>query len=191
MSYLFHIEDRVKVMPKPEILLIEPFKTIWNRDKSSKKERALAELAYIELFTSQKKSNPYKNYPPDQRKDLLKKSIIKSQKWKEDSLIKEAIEKLDKFQYDSSPTYSYYLSNLAAAEEIKAFLRSFDLKERNPKTGLPLYKPKDITSAIRDTDSTIETLKKLEDKVHAELEEATSVRGNKMITYFNNPKNFS
>jgi len=190
MSFLFHIENRTKVFPKPEVLLLEPFKSIWERDNDSKKEKALKEFAFIELFTSRKRSNPYKDYPPDERRRILKETIIKNQKWKEDKLVEKAIKMLEKFQTEVSPTYQFYLTSLETMQKLDKFLKNIDLNKLNPKTGVPLYKPLEIQSAVIKTVDTIDTLKKLESRVHEELEDATSVLGNKMITYFNDPNNF-
>jgi len=190
MSFLFHIENKTKVMPKPEVLLIEPFKTIWNRDKTRSKEKALAEFAYVELFTSKKRSNPYRDYNDKARKELLKKNIIKIKSWEEDKHVKQAIDLLNEFQFKVSPTYKHYKTALHALSKIDSFLNSFDLDERSPKTGLPIYKPSDIYNALTKVDHLTETLKKLEKKIHEELEDATSIRGNKMITFFNDPQNF-
>ena len=51
-SYLFVING-YEVTPKANTLLIEPYKTIWERDKSQFKDTAKKELAYIEFTVSQ------------------------------------------------------------------------------------------------------------------------------------------
>lgn len=189
MSYLFTIENKTKVMPKPEVLLIEPFKSIWDRDDSSNKEAALQEFAYIELMTSKSKANPFKNLDDDSKHEQIKKAVIKKKSWKPDAYVKKAMEMLLQFQYDMSPTYKYYADALIAANNTRSFLKDIDLGALSPK-GFLLYKPTDVVNAIIKTDVVIEKLKKLEQQVHEEIEEASSIRGNKMITYFNNPDNF-
>ena len=59
MAYLFKIEGKA-VFPNEETLLIEPFKSIWERDTSKNKEYALEDFAYIEFITSLLKTNPYR-----------------------------------------------------------------------------------------------------------------------------------
>lgn len=53
MSYLFIVENNI-AKPNTETLLIEPFKTIWERDKTKDKEQAIKEFTFIELMSSKK-----------------------------------------------------------------------------------------------------------------------------------------
>ena len=40
-----------------------------------------------------------------------------------------------------------------AAEKMQQFFLNFDMNRVNIKTGMPIYKPKDITSAVADAES--------------------------------------
>ena len=53
MSYLFIVENNI-AKPNTETLLIEPFKTIWERDKTEDKGQAIKEFTFIELMSSKK-----------------------------------------------------------------------------------------------------------------------------------------
>ena len=183
MSLLFTIENQ-RVIPNPETLLISPFKEIWERDKDKKKSRAIEELTFIEFMTSEKKSNPYSGYKREDRREKIIQQVIKNVNWEEDDLIIEAMEKLEEFQTEASVTYSYYMAAKKAAEEMKDFFLTFDMSEKNMKTGNPLYKPKEITSSIRDTKGVLEDLNALKDKVDAEIFEASKTRGKKTISRF-------
>ena len=59
-----------------------------------------------------------------------------------------------------------------------------DLNERNTRTGMPLYKPKDISGAINDSEQNIRTLHNLKEKVEQELFEAVKTRSNRQINPF-------
>lgn len=181
MSYLFIVED-FKAKPNPETLLISPFKEIWKRDKTKNKDRAIAEFSYIELFTSQKKENPYAGYEENIRKEKLKELYFDS-KWKPDNLILEGIKKIEEFQKEASPTLSYYLSVKKATEKMKHFFDTVDINERNIK-GLPVYKPAEITRALQDTDKILYNLSSMKDKVEKELFENSKTKANKVINYF-------
>lgn len=190
MAYLFQITEKI-VFPTAEVLLISPFKDIWERDKTKEKHMALKEFTFIEFMTSQKKSNPYKDYPHEKRKEKLLEEIIKDVNWKPDELIFKAITKIDEFQKDASATYSYYTSTKRAADKMKKFFDNFDINERNEKTGNPIYKPRDITAALNDTERVLTNLNNLKKKVEEELYEESKMRSDKQISPFADPKSLT
>lgn len=186
MSMLFIIEGKA-VMPNPETLLISPFKEIWERDKSKNKSKAMEEFAYIEFMSSIKKSNPFRQYPQERKHEIIKEAIITQPKWKPDKLVKEGIKKIEKFQKEASTTYSYYMAAKRAAEKMQDFFNNVDLTAVNPKTLNPIYKPRDITSALNDTEKVLSNLKALEKRVEEELYEKVRSRSNKEISPFADP----
>lgn len=186
MSLLFTVENKI-VRPYTETLLISPFKEIWDRDKRKDKTNAIEDFTYIEFVTSQKKSNPYKGYEEELRKIKVKEEIITRKDWKVDKLIEQGLEKIIIFQKEASFSYSYYTSAKKAAEKIKDFFDTFDMKKKNTKSGNPLYKPKEITNAINDTLTTLQNLNTMKEKVEQELFESTKTKGQKEISPFANP----
>lgn len=182
MSYLFKITDSV-VYPNEETLLIEPFKTIWERDDSPKKEVALKEFTYIEFMSSQLKSNPYRGYRESARDSILKKNIIQDENWIPDILIREAIEKIEDFQRNGSTSYSLYKKAIAAKEKLEDFFDDFNLKEKTDK-GAYLLKPKDITGALLDLDKVIVNLESLKEKIEKELFEEVRNKSDKAVSPF-------
>lgn len=182
MAHLFIIENNI-VKPNPETLLISPFKDLWDRDRTKDKQKAIKEFTFIEFMVSRKKSNPYAGYSEDVRFDKVKQDVF-STSWQPDILIEEAMSKLNEFQKNASPTYSYYIDSLETAENTRTFLKTVDLRQKNDKTGNPLYKPKDVTSALIDTEKVILTLATLKDKVEQELFDTTKTRGMRQINYF-------
>ena len=186
MALLFVIEGR-KVTPNAETLLISPFKDIWERDKSKDKKVAIAELTYIEFMTSMLESNPYKQYTEERKPVKIKEEIIFMKSWKPDKFIKQAMDKIVLFQTEGSTNYSYYIAAKRAAEKMKTFFLEVDITERNIKTGNPIYKPKDLTAALNDTERTLNTLKNLEKKVQEELYETIKTKADKKISIFANP----
>lgn len=183
MSYLFKIEDKI-VQPTEEVLLISPFKEIWERDKSKGKEIALKEFAFIEFTVSLLASNPYKGYSESIRDSIVQQDIFKDIEWKPDKLIEEGKKKFENFQKDGSQSYTLYKSAVAAKDKLVNFLNEIDINERNFKTGMPIYKPKELTSALLDVDKVIASLDILKKKVEEELFESTKVKGQKEISIF-------
>jgi hypothetical protein len=184
MAFLFIVENKIAV-PNPETLLIEPFKSIWERDNSKNKWEAVEDFTYIEFMSSMKKSNPYRQYPENRKHDVVKEQVISRENWIVDDLIKLAIDKIKEFQTEASSTYSYYMAAKKAAENLKDFFSTVDInRDVNPKTGMPIYKPKDITGALNDTEKVLANLKNLEKKVEEELYEQEKIRSDKKISPF-------
>jgi signal-transduction protein with cAMP-binding, CBS, and nucleotidyltransferase domain len=181
MSHLFTVENNIAI-PNTETLLISPFKEVWERDKSKDKGQAIKEFTFVELMSSKKKANPYSGYSDDTRFEKLKEALFDDD-WKPDNLIEQCLAKINEFQKEASPTYSYYLSVIEAAEKMKNFFMTFDINERNDK-GIPIYKPGEITRALNDTDRVLQNLNSMKDKVEQELFEATKTKANKTINHF-------
>ena len=183
MSYLFKIEDKI-VQPTEEALLISPFKEIWERDKSKGKEIALKEFAFIEFTVSLLASNPYKGYSESIRDTVVIEDLFKGEKWIPDSLIKQGQYKFEVFQKEGSQSYPLYKSSIKAKDNLVKFLESVDLTEKNFKTGMPIYKPKELTSALLDVDKVTASLDALRKKVEEELYESAKIKGQKEISVF-------
>lgn len=181
MAYLFRVENKV-VQPTEEALMISPFKDLWKRDLSKGKEIALKEFAFIEFTVSLLASNPYKGYSESIRSEIVIGDLFKD-RWQPDNLVKEGQKKLDRFQTEGSQSYSLYRSSIKAKDTLVEFLENIDLNERN-KAGLPVFKPKELTSALLDVDKVTTSLDALKKKVEEELFESTKTKGQKEISIF-------
>lgn len=187
MAYLFKVEDGM-VYPNEETLLIEPFKDIWERDRTRNKNKAKEEFAYIEFMSSMKKSNPYRNYPEDRKEKIITEAVINTPNWKPDKKVKYGIEVIREFQQNASTTYNYLMSAKKAIESMMDFYNNVDLGERNFKTGNPIYKPKDVTGAINDLERNMINIRSLEKKMQEELIEETRNKSDKEVSWFANPE---
>lgn len=187
MAFLFEVNNKI-VIPNPETLLIEPFKEIWERDKTPNKVHAIEDFTYIEFITSMKKSNPYRQYPEERKHEVLVEEIITRDNWIPDGLIQQGISKVEQFQKEASTTYNYYMAAKTAAEKMQEYFIEVDINERNEKSGNPIYKPRDITSALNDTEKVLANLKSLEKKVEEEIYEETRNRSDKKISPLANPQ---
>lgn len=187
MAHLFVINEKT-VSPNPETLLIYPFKEIWERDKTLKKVNAIEEFAYIEFMSSMLKSNPFRQYPDEKKEEVIRKAIITQKDWAPDGLITDGIATVESFQKKASTTYMYYISAKKAAENMQDFFSNVNIRDDiNFKTGNPIYKPKDITSALIDTEKVLANIKALEKKVDEELFEGLKTRSDKQISPFADP----
>lgn len=182
MAYLFTVENGI-VKPNTETLLVSPFKEIWERDTSKFKTQAIKEFTFIEFMTSKKKTNPYAGYSDANRLQHLKKLYF-TDEWTPDTLVEQGMAKIVEFMTEGSPTYSYYIDVLTAAEKIKTYLRDVDLNERNERNGMYLHKVSDITRSMKDTDQVLQNLNSIKEKVEQELFDQTKTRSNKQINPF-------
>jgi hypothetical protein len=62
------------------------------------------------------------------------------------------------------------------------------LNKVNPRTGNPLYKPADITRALKEVNDIIRTLNSIKEKVYQELAEDSKGKAGREINYFEIPK---
>lgn len=186
MAYLFSVEGN-RVKPTTEVLLVPPFKQIWDRDQDPRKSTAILEFTYMEFMTSALKSNPYKGYETEKRKEVLKRDIFNGSDWTPDELILEGISKIEEFQKEGSANYTLYLDAVAAKEKLQTFLRTFSINDRTSSGNLVL-KPKDITGSLLDIDKVATSLSGLEKKVEEDLYESVRTRANKEISIFAKPE---
>lgn len=183
---LFKIEGGV-VKPTEHALIISPYKDLWDRDPDPAKTQAIKEFTFIELNCSYKKSNPFKGYPDGKREEAILKNIFKEEEVTidiEEELMVEGVNLYKRLREEASPVIQYYLSSKKGAEKMIQWLEDFDMSEVNPRNGMPLYKPREITSALKDSYDVMKTLNALEEKVYEEIFESVKTRGNKEINPF-------
>lgn len=78
---------------EPEALVIKSIRTLWNRDKTQSKERALAELGYIYFMVDPRSTYSYLTDLADRsEKIVLEEGLPKN--WKPDKIVQEADEVL-------------------------------------------------------------------------------------------------
>lgn len=127
---MFDIGKNNIVVPTPSILLIKEFKSVWNRDKTTKKERALNEFAYI-YFKHDFKSIYKTSFTDEEIEVELRRDIFNKPKWKADKLVIAAENRYKVLQVTKS------LAFLNAAEkalsEIKKYFNDFDLSKVDAK----------------------------------------------------------
>lgn len=167
-------------MPSVHALIIEPFKTIWKEDKDPAKGDAIRDFTFIELCCSPKKSNPYCGYDENQRYKILKEELYGNPAYQLSTNVLDGIMKYEELLDNSSPTLSLLRAALDGAEKFKNQLRSLDLSERT-KAGSAVYKPRDVTNAMKDLPEMAKSIESLREKVFKELLEEGKTRSNRQI----------
>jgi len=152
--------------------MIKEFKVIWNRDRSTKKNNALSELAYV--YHSCDYQSIYRNYHIDTRDSKIRLDIFGEREWKPDSKVNEAINKYRELQ----TTLSMQLLNDVeiGLTKLRDYFRepNFDEDENGVAA-------KNFIANIKSMGDLVKSLKSLRDEVEKELTDNMQLRGRSQI----------
>lgn len=180
MIDLFHIEGH-KLTPTPAALCVSEFKAIWDRDKSKKKEKALAELRYIYLLVHPK--SPFMNYSEDLRHKKVKENVFGKKRWRPDGEVQAAIDFYEEQRSTALPTYQLWRATVEASKSLGDYLKEVDFNERDEK-GRLVNNIAQVTNAMQKAGELANSMKTLYDKVMREQYETASTRANREINHF-------
>lgn len=169
-----------RAFPSTHALLIEPFKSIWSKDLSAEKGEAMKVFTYIELMCNPKKSNPFFGFDQDIRSAKVKKEVYGNADQPTTSDMLLGVMAFNELLENSSVGYSLYLSSMEAASTLKDYLKSINLDERT-NGGSAVYKPVDVTRALKEIPEVIKGLRALREKIHEELTEDAKMRNQREV----------
>lgn len=166
----------------PEIILVKEFKAlmkdernITEQDKTGKfKSKAFREFTYIYLALDWQ--SPYADYPEQERHQLSLQDAKMTNDEFNDPEFRAACRKFRDIQ---NQTRSIRLLK-AAQETVDKFMDYFhniDPEERDPLTGKPIFKVKDIMAEISSLSKVQDELNTLEQMVKKEMAESSQLRG--------------
>lgn len=176
---LFEIRNN-RAFPSVHALMIEPFKTIWEKDTDPEKANAVKLFSYVELVCNPRKSNPFMGYSEDKRPAKVKKEIYGDENKATTDFMILATAKYKELLTESSPTYELFDSGLNAKDKLVEFLNNFDLSERT-NGGTAVLKPADITKALKEIPDVAKSIISMRDKVQTELIEDAKTRNQREI----------
>lgn len=176
---LFEFRDG-RAFPTIHALMIQPFKAMWQEDTSADHGEAILAFSFIELMCSPKKSNPFIGYEKDVRYIKLKEELFGDSAYELPYLVVDGIAKYEQLLENSSPSYPLLQSAFNAAGKLKTFFNSFNLNERT-NSGASVYKPRDITSALKDVDTVIKSLESTRNKINEEMLSSDKTRNNREV----------
>lgn len=171
------------VTPVKELLLIFPFKEIWERDKSKHKEVAIKEFSYICFLISPKKTNPYAGYTEELKSKEIIKGLWGNKKWEIDNLVEEGIKLYEKWLQEASISMQYYNAVKSGVNETINFFKNVNFNERTDK-GVPVYKVTEVISALKSANEVLKSLTDLQERVEQELYESSKTKSGKEINPF-------
>jgi hypothetical protein len=164
--------EAYKVTISEEAFALKPFKAIWNRDRSTSKDKAILELGFIYFMVDPRSDYQYID-DIEQRKKAIKEGEGLPEAWEPDKLVVEAMEFYSKFK----PISSLLLEDTRfAINKLRALLREIDLDARDDK-GKPIYTLNTITSTIKQIPSLVKDLDEAEKAIAKEISQSNKVRG--------------
>jgi len=179
---IFEIENSI-VKPTKEILLIFPFKEIWERDNSKNKELAIKELSYIYFLVSPKKSNPYSGYSEEIRGVKIIEGLWKEETYEINELVEIGIKKYQEFLEQASPSMRYFNAVKQGIEQTIKFFQNIDFSEKTDK-GIPVYKISEVIPALKSANEVLKSMTDLQERVEQEVYESSKTKSGKEINYF-------
>lgn len=182
----FFVYDDVNgnvILEDPTLLLVAEFAELidHNRNKTktdktgTKLTRAFREFKYIYLYIDWE--SPYFTYSEkDKHNEALKDSKLTEEEFN-DPLFRAACRKYDEIQ-NSSLEIRLLKSAMNSIESLIYYLDHVDLNERDPVSGKPIFKSKDLIAEIKGCKDLITGLRELEAQVKKGVETESTLRGN-------------
>lgn len=169
---LFELKNGVLTF-SPVALSLEPFRVIWDRDKTKSKFTAILELSYVYYFADYK-SDFIDIVDPEERQNEIINVVFPKSKWKPDSVIQVAID----FYRERSETITTKLLDNAmlGVHKISTYLSTVDLTETDDR-GKPIHDAKKVADTIGALDKLVDSLAKIEEKVKKERQVKEKMRG--------------
>lgn len=152
-----------------EALCLKPFRAIWMRDKTGKKERAIMELGYC-YFMEDPRSDYQYITDPEERAKAIKEGEGLKESWQPDGTVKEA-QRL----YASFKTTSALL-----LEDTRNMIDGYRMKLReltSNMTDLDVKEVKEVGAIIKQIPAMIKDLDEAEKAIAKEIAQSDKVRG--------------
>lgn len=187
--FLFDNSANEVTINEPEILLIREFAALWDLSrnktkedpKGSKRSRAYRELTYIWLMCDW--ASPYSDYTEQERHtEAMKDARLTEKEWT-DPTFRAACRKYRELQ-NSSRSLKLIKAAQDVVDKITDYFETLDLQERDPVSGKPIFKTKDIMAELSNVSDVIEQLKTLEVLYKREQEQDNGLMGNVEIGAF-------
>ena len=180
--FLYDKVNSKVVLNKEECLIIKEFKELLDparnktsSDKTGKKlERAFKEFTYMYLFFDWE--SPYFQYVEQERhEEAFRDAELTQEEW-DDPIFRNACKKYDALQ-NSSKIGKLLKASYLTIDKITNYLETLDLSERDPATGKPIFKTKDIIAEISSASKLYDAVKALEISFKKEVEPENALRG--------------
>jgi hypothetical protein len=166
------------VEPEPEMLLLYPYRDIWNRDDSPNKDKALAELAFVWLMTDI--SSPYNEMTPAERNRKLTADILDN--IPADSLVQLACEEWEKMSETTST--KLLQSSRKSLDKLRDYMDNIEFTKEGDQEEAG-KNAKKLVEVVSSLSKLLSSVKGLEELVAKEQTQETKVRRGAEINEFN------
>ncbi len=195
MLHIFQYDnakDRV-ILNKPEILLIKEFKELMDDErnicdedpKGSKHLLAYKEFTYIWLALDWQSF--YSDYSEQERHQAALQDSQLTREQFNDPKFRAACRRYRDIQ-ESIISIKLLKSSQEMVNKFIDYFHSLDPQERDPQTGKPIWKVKDIQAELTNLPKVIDQLKQVEGYVKKEMQEQSQLRGGAVDGF--TPKDF-
>lgn len=195
MLHIFQYDnakDRVN-LNKPEILLIKEFKELMDDErnicdedpKGSKHLLAYKEFTYIWLALDWQSF--YSDYSEQERHQAALQDSQLTREQFNDPKFRAACRRYRDIQ-ESIISIKLLKSSQEMVNKFIDYFHSLDPQERDPQTGKPIWKVKDIQAELTNLPKVIDQLKQVEGYVKKEMQEQSQLRGGAVDGF--TPKDF-
>jgi len=154
-----------------EGLSIPAFKDIWDSDKSSQKEKAFSQLAYI--YHCSDPRSPFSSIHYKEREPEVRATYFTAS-WKPTKAITAAIEVYAKLLKD--PQVRLLEAARQAADKLTDYFKIVDFTLLDSKRNL-VYNPKDVVGSLKVIGDVISSLEQLEERMHRGFSKVRKIRG--------------
>lgn len=169
-------------LDETELLLIKEFKDLLETKRNISKtdpkgllkERAFRELSYIYLAIDW--NSPYHSYDEQDRHEAAMDDSELSEAEFNDSVFRTACRKYQELQ-NSNRLVRMVKAAESTVDKLIDYFENVDPLERDPQTGKPIFKAKDIMAEISKLDETADGLIALESRLKSSMQEASNIRG--------------
>ena len=195
MLHIFQYDnakDRV-ILNKPEILLIKEFKELMDDErnicdedpKGSKHLLAYKEFTYIWLALDWQSF--YSDYSEQERHQAALQDSQLTREQFNNPKFRAACRRYRDIQ-ESIISIKLLKSSQEMVNKFIDYFHSLDPQERDPQTGKPIWKVKDIQAELTNLPKVIDQLKQVEGYVKKEMQEQSQLRGGAVDGF--TPKDF-
>lgn len=160
-----------KIIVAPECLVIEPFKSIWEKDKSKDKTYAFNVIKYTWYFASFK--SPFFQHGNADRHKLIMDHIIKDDKFKTSKELEECINTYEKIH--TTPAMKLFRAVQESISKMEKFFETATYDEDSITK---------IQKAIIDMPKMQEAVQSALDNCNKEQSSGTKVRGDNVLGMF-------
>lgn len=162
-----------KVIIAPECLVIEPFKSVWTKDKSKDKTEAYNIIQYVWFYSAFK--SPFFQNSNEDRHKLIVENILKDPKFKVTKELQECIALFEKIY--TTPAMKLFRSVQESVVRMETFFKEVEYNEDNVAK---------IQKAIIDMPKMQEAVQKAYENCMKEQSIGDKIRGGASLGLFEN-----